>query len=333
MSRVELQPWHYSINISPGHLALLMELWVRAGFTFPHGVSSHAVIRLALEDLISRGDLRTLRGFLSRSGLENHAEIFGKIARMAGALPSNYDAAAFIASHDSDAAFDYIPGLDFADVLIVAFTGNALRMGFPLPLVHGLFQATGCPVLYLKDKSRSVFCNGLGDADGRAALISRIRKKMDQEGIRRSILIGASSGTYAALQYASALAASHVMCLAGPTRIDPADTRPQIEGLRAKIAAVGLPLDACEGFDGKEPYNIRYYYGEENPRDTNYARHLVRSGVGEAVAVRGHANHVVLDVISEIGFFQADLAAAVAGRDFTDPACHPELLKPFQPTS
>jgi len=319
---------HYSITISPEHLALLMELWVRAGFTFPHGVTDHAVTRLALEDLISRGDLRTLRDFLTQSGLQNSTETFSAIFRMVAALPQSYDAAAFTARHDPDAAFDYIDGPSGAEALIVVFTGNAQRVGFPLPLVHGLFQAAGCPVLYLKDKTRHAFCDGLGG--GRAALIARIREKMDHAGIRRSILVGSSSGTYAALHYARALAASHVMGLAGPTRIDPVDTRPQMQGLRDKITAVGLPLDAVEGFGAGEACRIRYYYGEEHPRDTDYARHLFRSGAGEAVAVRGHANHVVLDVISGLGFFQADLAAAVAGGAFTDPSVYPELIQHFK---
>lgn len=321
---------HYSITISPAHLALLMELWVKAGFTFPHGVTDHAFIRLALEDLISRGDLRTLREFLARSGLQSNSEAFSAIFRMAASLPASYDAAAFTARYDPDADFDYIDGPTDAEALIVIFTGNAQRVGFPLPLVHGLFQAAGCPVLYLKDKTRNLFCDGLGDGGGRAALIGRIRERMDHAGIRRSILVGSSSGTYAALNYARALSASHVMGLAGPTRIDPTDTRPQIRGLRDRITAAGLPLDAMEGFGDGEACCIRYYYGEEHPRDTDYAQHLFRSGAGEAVAVRGHANHVVLEVISELGFFQADLAAAVAGGGFTDPSVYPELIQPFK---
>jgi hypothetical protein len=320
----------YSITISPQHLALLMELWIKAGFNFPHGVTDHAVIRLALEDLISRGDLRTLRDFLTKSGLLNSTETFSAISRMAAALPASYDAAEFTARHDPGAAFDYIDGPTGAEALIVVFTGNAQRVGFPLPLVHGLFQAAGCPVLYLKDKTRNAFCGGLGDGSGRAALIARIREKMDHAGMLRSILVGSSIGTYAALHYARALAASHVMGLAGPTRLDPADPRPQIQGLRDRIIAAGLPLDAVEGFGAAQPPRIRYYYGEEHPRDTEYARHLVWSGAGQAVAVRGHANHVVLDVISALGFFQADLAAAVAGGGFTDPSVYPELIQPFK---
>lgn len=317
----------YSITISPEHLALLMELWTKSGETFPHGVSDHAVLRLALEDLISRGDLVTLRDFLKRSGLKDVAEPFGAIFRMATALPASYDAAAFTARHDPDAAFEHVDGPTGAEALIVVFTGNAQRVGFPLPLVHGLFQAAGCPVLYLKDKTRNVFCDGLGDGGGRAALITRIREKMDHAGIRRSILVGSSSGTYAALHYARALAASHVMGLAGPTRIDPADTRPQMQGLRDRITTAGLPLDALEGFGAGDTCRIRYYYGAQHPRDTDYALHLLRSGAGEAVAVRGHANHVVLDVLSGLGIFQADLAAAVAGGAFTDPSVHPELIR------
>ncbi len=321
---------HYSITISPEHLALLMEFWVKSGFTFPHGVTDHAFIRLALEDLISRGDLGTLRDFLTRSGLQSNSEAFSAIFRMAAALPASYDAAAFTARHDPNADFEYIDGPNGAEALIVIFTGNAQRVGFPLPLVHGLFEAAGCPVLYLKDKTRSVFCDGLGDGTGSAALIARIREKMDHAGIRRSILVGSSSGTYAALHYARALSASHVMGLAGPTRIDLSDKRPQIQGLRDKITAAGKPLDAVEGFGAGEACRIRYYYGEEHPRDTEYARHLFRSGAGEAVAVRGHANHVVLEVISALGFFQADLAAAVAGGAFTDPSVYPELIQPFK---
>jgi pimeloyl-ACP methyl ester carboxylesterase len=317
---------NYSITVSPAHLALLMELWVRAGFTFPHGLTDHSVIRLALEDLISRGALGTLREFLTRSGLQRNAEAFAAILRMAEALPASYDAAAFTARHDPDAEFEYFDRPEGAGALIVVFTGNAHRVGFPLPLVHGLFEAVRCPVLYLKDKTRTVFCDGLGDGGGRAALIARIRQKMDQAGVERCILVGSSSGTYAALHYAHALSASHVMGLAGPTRIDAADTRPPVQRLRDRITAVGLPFDALEGFGTGDGCCVRYYYGGEHPRDTDFARHLVQSGAGEAVAVRGHANHVVLDVISGFGFFQADLAAAVAGGPFTDPSVHPALI-------
>lgn len=316
----------YSITISPEHLALLMELWIRVGFVFPHGVSDHSVIRLALEDLISRGDLVTLQSFLTRSGLNNNAEAFSALSRMAASLPASYNAAAFTARHDPNASFEYIDGPEGAEALIVIFTGNVQRVGFPLPMVHGLFETTGCPILYLKDKTRSVFCNGLGDGSGRAALIARIRDKMDRAGIRRSILVGSSSGTYAALHYARALSASHVMGLAGPTRLDAADTRPRIQDLCERFTAAELPLDATKGFGADELCLVRYYFGEEHPRDADHARHLVKSGAGETVAVRGHANHVVLDVISSLGLFQADLAAAVAGGEFTDPLIHPELI-------
>lgn len=323
---------HYSINISPEHLALLIELWIRTGVAFPHGITDHSIIRLALENLISRGDLRTLREFLLRSRLQEHAEIFEKIYRMATVLPVTYDATAFAARYHSNAAFDYIDGPSGAEALIVIFTGHAQRMGFPLPLVHGLFLETHCPILYLKDKTRNVFLNGLGDSGGRAGLIARIQEKMKQLGVQRSILIGASSGTFAALTYAPLLATSHLMGLAGPTRIDYGDTRPHAQRLRDMISAAGQSLDPVAELGDSETCHIRYYYGEQHPRDTDYAKHLAHSGAGEAVAVRGNANHVVLDVISEMGFFQADLAAAVAGKAFTDPSIYPALFQPFKAT-
>lgn len=323
-------PFDHAIKISPEHLALLIDLWVRSDFSYPHGVTDHAFIRLSLEDLILRGEISTLRVFLERSGLKDNAEVFRKLFRMTSALPSYYDAKAFIARYDRHSAFDYISGMDISDVLIIVFTGSNQRVGFPLPLVHGLFETSGCPVLYLKDRSRKFFCDGLGDGDSRDALIARIRQKMEHEGIRRSILFGCSSGTFAALQYAQALSASHVMGMAGPTWIDPADARSQIQGLRAKVISSGLPLDAVEALGRTDSCMVRYYYGENHVRDGAYGRHLVESGAGDAVAVRGTANHIVFDIVSELGLFQADLAAAVSGLEYTEASAYPEVSEPFR---
>ncbi len=319
---------NYSLSMSPAHLALLIELWIGANFVFPHGVTDPSVIRLALEDLISRGELQTLREFLVRSGLDKLDETCQALLRMAMALPASYDAAAFTRGHDPQASFEYVEGRCHPDALIVVFTGLTQRLGFPLPLVHGLFEATGCPVLYLKDKTRTAFCNGIGP-DGRGALIARIRDKMQQSGLERTVIVGSSSGSFAALLCARELAASHVICLAGPTRIESGDTRPQVQQMRDLLVANGLALDALntQGFDRK--CQARYYFGADNPRDTAYGRHFAQSGAGDAVAVRGHANHVVLDVISTIGCIQSDLAAAAAGTNFPDASQHAELSQPF----
>ncbi|OYU77418.1 MAG: hypothetical protein CFE32_05555 [Alphaproteobacteria bacterium PA3] len=229
--------------MSPPHLALLIELWVRANFLFPHGITDPSVIRLALEDLISRGEVRILRDFLVRSGLDQRDETCQALLRMAMALPATYDAAAFIKGHDPKASFEYVEGQRPTDALIVVFTGLTQRLGFPLPLVHGLFEATGCPVLYLKDKTRTAFCTGIGP-DGRVAMIERIRDKMRQSGHDRTIVVGSSSGSFAALLFARELAASHVICLAGPTHIESEDARPQVQQMRDLLLANGLALDA-----------------------------------------------------------------------------------------
>src|SRR3990167_8861772 len=148
----------YEIKISAEHLALLIEMWVRAGFVYPHGIRDISIIRLALEDLIQRGRIDVVRHFVERSHRELNSEV--------------------------------------ADALIVVFTGQVHRFNYPLPLVHGLLETTGCPILYLKDKSKSVFLEGIGDAPSVADLTGRIKETMTRLNCRRTLVLGSSSASW-----------------------------------------------------------------------------------------------------------------------------------------
>jgi hypothetical protein len=147
---------------------------------------------------------------------------------------------------------------------------------------------------------------------------------------RRSLVLGSSSGSFAALVYAKDIAASHVICLAGPTCIDPEDSRPQIQRMRQILERAKIAPDAVNYLPEGKQCRIRYYYGEGNARDGSHARHLAASHLAEVVAIRGHENHVVLDALCAMGSFQADLAAAVAGTDFPSQNAYPSLFQPFQ---
>ena len=127
----------YEIKISAEHLALLIEMWVRAGFVYPHGIRDISIIRLALEDLIQRGRIDVVRHFVERSHRELNSEVTDALFRMTSALPQGYDGRAFTEKHDPDAEFSLFEGQDNADTLIVVFTGQVHRFNYPLPLVHG----------------------------------------------------------------------------------------------------------------------------------------------------------------------------------------------------
>jgi hypothetical protein len=316
----------YEIKISAEHLALLIELWVRAGFVYPHGIRDISVIRLALEDLIQRGRIDVVRHFVERSHRELNSEVTDALFRMTSALPQGYDGRAFTEKHDPDAEFSLFEGQDNADTLIVVFTGQVHRFNYPLPLVHGLLETTGCPILYLKDKSKSVFLEGIGDAPSVADLTGRIRETMTRLNCCRTLVLGSSSGSFAALHYAHDIGASHLICLAGPTCIEPDDQRPPIQRLRQILERLNLDADAVDPRLKDSGCRVRYYYGEANARDSSYARHLAASGFAETIALGGHENHVVLDALCAMGIFQADLAAAVAGKDFPDIADYPALI-------
>ena len=95
------------------------------------------------------------------------------------------------------------------------------------------------------------------------------------------------------------------------------------------MARLNLNTDAVDPRLKHSSCHVRYYYGEGNARDGSFARHLATSGLADVIAIRGRENPVVLDVLCAAGVFQADLAAAVAGAIFPDPAGYPALLQPF----
>ena len=320
----------YEVKISAEHLALLIELWVTSGFVYPHGIHDISVIRMALDDLFQRGRIDVVRRFLERTHLEMNNEVIDVLFRLTSAVPKSYDGRKFTDKNDPDAEYSLFEGQDGAEALIVVFTGQAHRFNAPLPLVHGLLETTGCPILYLKDKSKSVFLEGIGEAPSAAALTSRIQEAKTQLKCRRTIVLGSSSGSFAALRFAHDIGATHLICLAGPTRIEPDDHRPPIQRLRQIMERLNQTTDAVDPRLKHGGCRVRYYYGENNARDGSFARHLATSGLADVIAIRGHENHVVLDVLCAAGVFQADLAAAVAGTNFPDPAGYPALLQPFQ---
>lgn len=312
-------------------LAAEIALRYRTGRTFSETVFDPSVARLAVEDLIQSGKIDIARDFIARHLPQLDHEVFGALLRVMSALPAGYDGGDFIAATEPDAEFSLVAGAEDATVLFVVFTGQHLRFNFPLPIVHGFLHSTRCPVLYLRDNSRTLFSGGIGIAPSKAALIQRIEEARTRLGCRRTAVLGSSSGSFAALQYAPDIAASHAICLAGPTRFDPEDQRPQIRRIRDAFDQQNVPQDAVTDRLSALNGRIRYYYGEGNVADSKNGRHLAQAGHAEVIGLRNHWNHVVLDALCAIGSFQADLRSIVENADFPDPTSYPAFLAPLGP--
>lgn len=102
---------------------------------------------------------------------------------------------------------------------VFLFTGlNGKLVGQRTDGLATWLEPAGVRVVRLVDSSRRLFLCGSDAYPGRAALKAFLRAEM--EGLDRTVFVGGSAGGWGALDYASALGASHVVGLSAITRFD-----------------------------------------------------------------------------------------------------------------
>ncbi|TCS41943.1 hypothetical protein [Reinekea marinisedimentorum] len=164
--------------------------------------------------------------------------------------------------------------------IIFVFSGAAERAGIPLGELHQYLRKYGANVVYLRDKSKLLYLNGLSSLkiSNLGDLVGYL-KELIPSGVERIHCIGSSGGGFAGLYAALKLGATSVILFGGVTDLTN-------ESLLAEKRGVAL-LNRIINLESPYKLNlanlispdcsiakISLWYGEKNIVDARYAKNI-----------------------------------------------------------
>lgn len=188
-------------------------------------------------------------------------------------------------------------------VLAVAFTGFAGKLSLPTFDFLRSIAILNYNRILLRDNSKTCYLSGIPPvAQDVDALIALLRQTIDQLGPKRTLFIGSSGGSHAAILFGHLLKADFVHAFSPHTNVDPAHWRAseskeevakQVEAL-ARLDRVPEPARAyfdlrevLRGWNGKTHYNL--HVCTHSPPDLTRAVRL--DGLPGVTIHRHECNH------------------------------------------
>jgi hypothetical protein len=208
--------------------------------------------------------------------------------------------------------------------VLLIFTGLGQKTALPLELIHPLLTPCGVSLVYLRDRQRLLYLNGiasLGDSYGETlAALGRLLP----DTTRRLLCFGNSAGGYGALRYGLDLGAERVLGMGAPTDLRPdtlaADARGRAVCLRLEKRVPEMAVDLRPLFESapRRP-RVDLWYGDDMPQDTLHAENLRGvDGVG-LHDIAGCAQHDILWHLVGEGRAQAVFREFLAADRDSDP--------------
>jgi len=301
-------------RISKHKISEIAEAWIEGKADFPNMVSSSILHQIA-DELCKSHDIARVREFVNEAANHSSAQSFSVLRSIISHVDPLYYTRGAPPRFDRSRDFQLLKTHRSARNLLVVFLGNSMRLFAPMELVQVLLAFHEWDILYIGDRTRTAYLNGNETYPSQQSLIEAIQKVANQGQHDRIVTLGSSAGTFAALQYAVPLRATHVIGLAGPTFFSRQTENPAVQMLNKRMTAQpasfkNAELDALTDDLRSLSPQIRYYYGDGCKKDVVAARHLDKSGLGKSFPLVKHDNHNVMDAILDLGVFQADLAAA-----------------------
>lgn len=179
-----------------------------------------------------------------------------------------------------DGAKDFNIALGGRKTAVIVFTGLADRMVMPLPIFDRYLAALDLTAIYLRDKRRIGFFNGVSAlSDDYEGTIAVLQSLLQEKGVETVHTLGNSAGGMAALSYGIDLGAKTVLTFSAPLALvagtKEVDFRTAVfadrllhgvpeerRDFRQRLAAASSPPEA------------HLYYGSEMPEDTYHATFL-----------------------------------------------------------
>ncbi|MFT3986924.1 hypothetical protein [Aestuariivirga sp.] len=218
-----------------------------------------------------------------------------------------------------DRTFQCVPGKNpGSHAMAVCFCGAGDRMGMPLNALHPWLQPQFAQIAYVRDKSRTLFLDGVEDLGSMEQSVAELRRIAEEAGCMRIVCIGSSAGSFGALVYAPKLGAQHVLCLSGVTDLDllaeaRGDDFRKFLAIQKQKYGFSIP-DLRVLYAGNSAIRVRYIYPGENPVDAAQAEILENLPLVELHRLANSDEHNVLGTMLQRRLFRRELVLAATGK-------------------
>ncbi len=164
--------------------------------------------------------------------------------------------------------------------LVIAFTGFGGRLAMPAFDFLGVTGLMGASRILLRDSSRLLYLDGIPPfATGFDALLERLREAVAELAPERTMVIGNSGGSHAALLFGHLLGADVVHAFAPITNIDPAHIR--AVGIEERLLRHADVIDRLDALPPtvRRYFDLRQVLGEGNGRTRFHLHACARSPI------------------------------------------------------
>ena len=195
------------------------------------------------------------------------------------------------------------------DTVLIAFCGNASRLGISLDLAHLWLGRLPVNLIYLRDRQRLAGAAGFPSfGPHREAAVEALKSKIAGLGATHILTYGTSAGGFPALYYGLTLGAQCVLALSPTTnlsrefqaRIGPVPL--WSETVRTEVPDYGPDLRIMYERALQPPIAL-LAYGEDNSRDAAQSQNMAGLASTELIPISGVADHnVVVPTIASGGF-------------------------------
>jgi len=215
------------------------------------------------------------------------------------------DAALKRAPIEDDGASDVIVGRGGRTAAVLLFTGLADRLVMPLPLFDRYLAELDLTAIFLRDRKRIGFFNGVASLGDYDQTIARLGAKLREMGIETVHTVGNSAGGMAAVSYGIDLEADKVLGFSAPVSLTRAtadlDRRTALFADRILSGVPEERLNLRRRLEtAARPPQVHLYFGEEMPEDRHHALALEGAPGVTLHPLTGLAGHGALFRMAEI---------------------------------
>ncbi len=206
---------------------------------------------------------------------------------------------------DEDGAGDFIVAEGGRRTAVIVFTGLADRMVMPLPVFDRYLAALDLTAIYLRDRRRIGFFDGVKSlGEDYDQTIDALKALTADRGIETVHTVGNSAGGMGAVSYGLDLGAARVLAFSAPVALV-ADTknRDYRTAVFADRILHGVPeerRDFRARLTRQPGSEIHLYYGSEMPEDTYHATFLEGQPGVTLHPLAGLSGHGALFQVSQV---------------------------------
>jgi hypothetical protein len=193
--------------------------------------------------------------------------------------------------------------------LVIVFATAWNNFGISLPVLHFMLDKYPASVLYIKNPDKGMYCKGAPGLGGNIGeIVSNLEKFIDLNGYKKIMVLGFSSGGYAALYAAGAMGADSYVGFGVRTDWS-RDCKIKISPTRVSPVSADYNNNALENLlINKNMAGIKkatLYYGDQDQSDAAHAHNMSTLDNFQITPIPKSKHNVVLHMIAKGAFEEA----------------------------